>query len=101
MPELQALPAVDTIRKHRGQHAMKTVIWGALIFAVAMCAAATIVTRQVAAATDPPSAADAALFDRLDADHDGRVTSGEISAEHQRLFARLLRQADINKNESL
>src|SRR5262245_32158148 len=80
---------------------MKTIIWGPLVFTVTMCAVATFVTRLAAAATDPPSAAEAALFERLDADRDGQVTAGEVSAENQRLFARLLRQADLNKSDSL
>lgn len=40
-----------------------------------------------------PSKDTAALFDQLDANHDGQLTSDEIPAEKQRLFERLLRRA--------
>jgi Ca2+-binding EF-hand superfamily protein len=56
--------------------------------------------RIAVSAADPPSAADAALFDRLDADHNGQVTAGEVSAEHQRLL-RLLRQGDSDGDKAL
>jgi Ca2+-binding EF-hand superfamily protein len=47
---------------------------------------------------DRPSSAEdqAALFDRLDANHDGQITSDEVPEEHRRLFERLLRRADKN-----
>lgn len=80
---------------------MNAVISGQTVIVAMLYAAATIVTQQAATGAEPPSAADAALFDRLDANHDGQMTASEVSAENQRLFARLLRQADINKNDSL
>ncbi len=64
-------------------------------------AAASFLTSGLTAAADPPSAADAALFERLDSDHNGQVAAGEVSAEHKRLFARLLRHGDADGNQSL
>jgi Ca2+-binding EF-hand superfamily protein len=49
----------------------------------------------------PKSVGDAALFERLDADKDGAIAAGEVSAEHKTLFARLLRRADDDKSQSL
>jgi Ca2+-binding EF-hand superfamily protein len=40
------------------------------------------------------SAGDAALFERLDSDKNGQITTNEIAPERQRLFARLIRSAD-------
>src|SRR5262245_64929198 len=89
------------MREHVGEHAMKTVTWGLMLIAAVMSAAAANFIPHASAATDPPSAADAALFDRLDANHDGQIVPREVSSTHQRLFTRLLRQADVNQNESL
>jgi Ca2+-binding EF-hand superfamily protein len=50
---------------------------------------------------DSTSAADPALFARLDRDGDGRLASKEIADEHQRLFSRLLRRGDANGDEAL
>jgi Ca2+-binding EF-hand superfamily protein len=49
--------------------------------------------RGVSAAESKPSGADdaAALFDRLDANHDGQLIADEIPAEKKGLFERLLR----------
>jgi Ca2+-binding EF-hand superfamily protein len=54
-----------------------------------------------ALAASPPSAGDAALFERLDADSNGRLTDDEVPAEQQRLFARLLRRGDSDDDHSL
>lgn len=79
---------------------MNTVRLSPIVVIVAVFAAATT-PMQSTAAEGPPSAADGALFERLDANRDGKVVSSEIAIEHQRLFARLLRQADVNNDESL
>lgn len=47
------------------------------------------------------SAADDALFQRLDANRDGQLTAGEIAADQKQLFSRLLRRADADGNKSL
>src|SRR5437660_5796871 len=57
-------------------------------------ALAFLVARGAPAADAKPAANDAAaLFDRLDANHDGQLTADEIPAEKAGLFARLLRLA--------
>src|SRR5207244_4102064 len=43
----------------------------------------------------------AALFEKLDANHDGVLTSDEVPEEQRRLFERLLRQADRNHDGKL
>lgn len=50
---------------------------------------------------ETPSAGDAALFERLDADGNGIVSSDELSSDHKRLFARLLQRADANEDNAL
>lgn len=64
----------------------------ALLFALAECGPAT----GAALTTD-----DAALFERLDANRDGRVAAAEVSGMHQRLFHRLVRKADEDKDGAL
>jgi EF-hand domain pair/EF hand len=48
-----------------------------------------------------PSAGDAALFDRLDADKNGRIFANEVSIERRRLFERLLRRGDADGDRAL
>ena len=67
------------------------------LFGVAMIAA--MVWTGMASAD--PAAGDAALFDRLDADKNGQISSHEVSQEHQRLFGRLLRRGDIDGDAAL
>jgi Ca2+-binding EF-hand superfamily protein len=66
---------------------------GTLTFVVA----ATVAT----ALAESPSAGDAALFERLDADRNGRISAGEISSDQVRLFTRLIRRADVNNDKAL
>src|SRR5688572_12557704 len=47
------------------------------------------------------SAGDAALFDRLDGDKNGRVTRDEASSDAKRLFERLLRRGDADGDKGL
>jgi Ca2+-binding EF-hand superfamily protein len=47
------------------------------------------------------SAGDAALFDRLDANHDGTLSAGEIAAENRSLFDRLLWRGDSDSDQAL
>jgi Ca2+-binding EF-hand superfamily protein len=42
-----------------------------------------------------------ALFDSLDANHDGQITSDEVPDDQRRLFQRLLRRADANGDGKL
>jgi Ca2+-binding EF-hand superfamily protein len=55
----------------------------------------------IAAATNATSAGDADLFDRLDTNHDSKITSEEVTAENRPLFERLVRRADTNHDKSL
>ncbi len=52
-------------------------------------------------AGDAPSAGDAKLFDRLDTDRNGVITTDEVAPENLRLFDRLLRQSDANHDKAL
>jgi len=52
-------------------------------------------------AADDIRVADDRLFDRLDTNSDGEITSSEISSSHRRLFDRLLRLGDENENGQL
>src|SRR5690349_13552239 len=71
-------------------------IWTAIT--VVFC---TLHLAGMAAAADTASAGDANLFDRLDANHDGKITSDEVTAENRSLFERLLRRADTDHDKSL
>src|SRR5262249_5307922 len=62
---------------------------------------ATVVLASLSLAAEPPSAGNAELFGRLDANHDGVVTPEEIAAENRPLFERLVRKADTNHDGSL
>lgn len=46
-------------------------------------------------------AGDGALFDRLDADKNGRITSDEVAQDTRRLFERLLRRGDADADGTL
>ncbi|HEX2476436.1 MAG TPA: hypothetical protein VHK01_16910, partial [Lacipirellulaceae bacterium] len=56
------------------------------------CAYFLLATSALAAS----SAGDGALFDRLDADKNGRITSDEVAQDTRRLFERLLRRGDAD-----
>ncbi len=61
------------------------------------CAWLLLSTTALAAS----SAGDAALFDRLDADKDGRVVADEVSSDARRLFERLRRRGDADGDHTL
>jgi Ca2+-binding EF-hand superfamily protein len=63
----------------------------------APCAWVLLATSALAAS----SAGDAALFDRLDSDKNGRVTADEVSPDTKRLFERLLRRGDADGDQTL
>jgi Ca2+-binding EF-hand superfamily protein len=54
-----------------------------------------------AAAADSPSAGDANLFNRLDANHNGLIVGDEVTSQNRMLFERLLRRGDANRDKSL
>jgi Ca2+-binding EF-hand superfamily protein len=49
----------------------------------------------------PVPAGDAALFERLDVDANGKVSADEVTQEHKQLFARLVRKGDRNDDAAL
>ncbi len=49
-------------------------------------------------AAEPAAEPEGDLFQQLDANHDGALTSEEIPSDKQRLFKRLLRSSDANKD---
>jgi Ca2+-binding EF-hand superfamily protein len=51
--------------------------------------------------TNSSGSESAALFDKLDANHDGLITSDEVPQESRRLFDRLLRRGDKNTDGKL
>lgn len=53
------------------------------------------------AAGGSPSAGDAELFNRLDANHNGVVAADEVTSENRPLFERLLRRSDSNHDKAL
>jgi Ca2+-binding EF-hand superfamily protein len=59
--------------------------------------------QAVSGSAEKTSAADkfTALFEKLDANHDGQITSDEVPDEQRRLFQRLLRRADRNGDGKL
>ncbi len=75
------------------------------ITAVAVSIVGLTAARLAAQGEGPPAggapAEAGALFDQLDANDDGSLDSGEIVDEHRRLFDRLIRQADADKNGQL
>lgn len=92
----------------------RTFAFAALIFCAALLASVRFGAAWAADSSDSaaPAASDHAagdhtagdlgsLFDKLDANHDGQITSDEVPQEHRRLFDRLLRRADKNSDGKL
>ncbi len=69
------------------------------LLAVAIILSAMCVT--ISSAADAPSAGDAELFNRLDANHNGVISADEVTPENQKLFDRLLRRGDADHDKSL
>src|SRR4051795_623318 len=61
----------------------------------------TLLAANSVFAADAPSAGDAELFARLDANHDGHVSADEVTAENRPLYERLVRRGDSNHDGSL
>ena len=85
MSSVQALPADRRQQPRAGIAVAAYSAW--LLFAASSIAAS--------------SAGDGALFDRLDADKNGRVASEEVSSDAKRLFERLLRRGDADGDKGL
>jgi EF hand/EF-hand domain pair len=84
---------------HHGKAAM---ISTRLLWAASLATALLGVVEGRAAPTPTgPATGPADLFDRLDADGDGRVTAAEIPADRQRLFALLVHKADADGDHAL
>jgi Ca2+-binding EF-hand superfamily protein len=76
------------------------VIGSLQLFMMAVAVIATGESATISAYAQQPTA-DAALFTRLDANNDGRLTAQEVTADDRRLFERLLRKADANRDQAL
>jgi Ca2+-binding EF-hand superfamily protein len=63
--------------------------------------ASTLFVSRVVADEKPETGNAAATFAQLDANKDGQLSADEIRAENKRLFERLLRTADKNKDARL
>jgi Ca2+-binding EF-hand superfamily protein len=61
----------------------------------------TLACVAISSAGDSPSAGDAELFNRLDANHNGVISADEVLPEKKRLFDRLLRRGDANHDKCL
>jgi Ca2+-binding EF-hand superfamily protein len=71
------------------------------MLAQVMTACSVVYGLAASAASAAPTPADAALFARLDANKDSQLTGPEVPTEHRRLFERLLRKADENRDQAL
>jgi Ca2+-binding EF-hand superfamily protein len=83
-----------------GQNRTSCTNWIAL-FAVAIAAVLNVVGVAPSSAGETNSAGDTQLFDRLDSNHNGVITTEEVTSDNRRLFERLLRRADANHDKSL
>ncbi|MEM9187368.1 MAG: hypothetical protein AAGB00_12815 [Planctomycetota bacterium] len=72
----------------------------AAVALVAVALVAVALCPALASAASGP-AADRELFARLDANGDGRVSADETPEEHRRLFDRLVRRADADRDGAL
>jgi Ca2+-binding EF-hand superfamily protein len=80
----------------------RTLMFASLILALTACTASLrAADDKQENPLDDTQAQRAALFDKLDANHDGQITSDEVPEEQRRLFERLLRRADQNKDGKL
>jgi Ca2+-binding EF-hand superfamily protein len=76
----------------------KTRIWPLAVALIVLSATAVLAEKP---ATEAGSAGDAALFDRLDTNHDGTLSAGETAAENRSLFDRLIRRGDSDHDQAL
>lgn len=60
-----------------------------------------IVWAEGARGDAPASAGSADLFERLDVDHSGSISPGEVKDDNRALFERLVRKADANRDGKL
>ncbi len=74
-----------------------------LVAGIALLSSASMALAQDDKKSDKgsPEERHAALFDKLDANHDGYITADEAPPEHQKLFNRLLRIADKDHDGKL
>jgi Ca2+-binding EF-hand superfamily protein len=84
-----------------GASCWKRIGWARFLVWCSLALAVFGWPRCTATARAETSAGDDALFQRLDANHDGQLAVMEVPAEHKQLFARLLRRADTDGNKAL
>ena len=72
-----------------------------LVAIVLAIAAACTSAKAANGSKDNVSAADAALFERLDLNHDESISTEEVTPENQQLFERLVRRGDTNRDKTL
>ncbi|MEX2309229.1 MAG: EF-hand domain-containing protein [Pirellulales bacterium] len=102
IPKLQPLSVVCYNEKPRRSIAMHLNFRLSRQHSIRSLAASLILLAGITIArAETPSAGDAALFARLDANRDGAISADELTAEHKRLFSRLLRRADANGDDQL
>jgi Ca2+-binding EF-hand superfamily protein len=70
-------------------------------FVCSLALAALCVVGQAAIAQEPRPQRDAGIFDRLDSNKDGSITSDEVAEERKSFFERLLRTGDKDKDGKL
>ena len=63
--------------------------------------ACTVVVCSAWSGRANPSWANDGLFNQLDTDQDGQLTAAEIPAQQRRLFDRLVRRGDTNRDQAL
>ncbi len=79
----------------------RPVMLPGLLGALLLMSTNPAVLRAASSTSDAASTENAALFDRLDANHNGTLEVDEIPSENRALFDRLIRRGDANHDNAL